>query len=67
MANRMLLTALGLGPKETTYALGNRTWNSSLSPVALYNLLPEDGRFESVLALCTEEVLEKMFMCWIRG
>ncbi|WP_348531570.1 TIGR02221 family CRISPR-associated protein [Methanothrix sp.] len=57
----MLLTALGLGPKETKYALENRTWKSSLSPVALYNLLPEDGRFESVLALCTEEVLEKTF------
>ncbi|MCX8207736.1 MAG: CRISPR-associated DxTHG motif protein [Methanothrix sp.] len=57
----MLLTALGLSPKDTTYILENRTCTSSLSPVALYNLLPEDGRFERVLALCTEEVLEKTF------
>ncbi|MBC7079562.1 MAG: TIGR02221 family CRISPR-associated protein [Methanothrix sp.] len=61
MDNRVLLTALGLNPKETTYTLGNRTCKSLLSPVALYNLLPEDERFDRVLALCTEEVLEKTF------
>ncbi|MDH7596692.1 MAG: TIGR02221 family CRISPR-associated protein [Methanothrix sp.] len=61
MDNRVLLTALGLNPKETTYTLGNRICKSLLSPVALYNLLPEDERFDRVLALCTEEVLEKTF------
>jgi len=61
MTNRMLLTALGLGPKETIYSLEGRTYRSTLSPVALYNLLPEDERFEKVLALCTDEVLEKTF------
>jgi len=54
MDDRMLLTALGVGPRKTRYNLEGRSYEASLSPVALYNLLPEDERFDSVLALCTD-------------
>lgn len=52
---RVLLTILGLEPKDAEYALGEERQMASLAPVALFGLLPPAKRPEVVVALCTEQ------------
>lgn len=55
MSKRVLLTILGVNPREACYALNNETFQARLAPVALYHLLPRDERPQIVIALCTME------------
>jgi len=57
----ILLTALGVGKKETTYKLNRKTYSTQLSPIALFNLLPENDRFGEVVTLCTKRAKEETF------
>lgn len=50
----VLLTVLGVAPRETTYVLNGAEERASLAPVALYRLLSEHQRPGRVVALCTE-------------
>jgi hypothetical protein len=51
----LLVTVLGIKPREALYQLGERIEPAKLAPVALYRLLPERNRPQRILALCTAE------------
>jgi len=60
-AKRVLLTVLGMDPKQTTYTLEGREATSNLAPAALVSLLGERRCPDLVVALCTQEAREKSF------
>lgn len=53
--SRILLTVLGTRPRKACYELGGKTAEAQLAPLALINLLPQENRPRSVVALCTPE------------
>lgn len=55
----VLLTVLGLNPRDARYLLNGAEETVPLAPVALYRLLPEPDRPRRVLALCTEQAHEQ--------
>jgi len=62
MSKHILLTALGRNPRPATYVLGeSEPYNARLSPVALFHLLPEEERFEEVVAICTDDAKKDSF------
>ena len=54
-SRRVLVTALGINPQPSKYELRGSTYEATLAPVALVNLLPPAERPHEVYALCTEE------------
>lgn len=63
----VLLTVLGLDPKNARYVLGGKEQQARLAPEALYALLPEVERPHRVLALCTPEAEERTLPVLQRG
>ena len=57
----ILLTTLGTSPNDAKYGMDNREYSAKLSPIALFNLLPQAERFNEVIALCTEDALTDSF------
>jgi len=57
----ILLTTLGTSPNDANYGMDDRVYSAKLSPIALFNLLPETERFNRVVALCTEDALKASF------
>ena len=55
----LLLTALGTQSNETTYTLNGKVAASSLSPIALMQLLPNGQRPDRIIALCTTAARQK--------
>lgn len=41
--------------------MDERVYSAKLSPIALFNLLPEKERFNKIVALCTEDALKDTF------
>jgi CRISPR-associated DxTHG motif protein len=41
--------------------MADRVYSAKLSPIALFNLLPEEERFHKVVALCTNDALNDTF------
>ncbi len=57
----ILLTTLGTSPSDAKYGMADRVYSARLSPIALFNLLPEIDRFHRVVALCTNDALIETF------
>lgn len=54
-SQRLLITILGINPRQATYELGGKRLSTKIATIALYELLPHDRKPSKVLALCTEE------------
>ena len=63
MSRHLLLTGLGVKPREGLYRLagGDTTCSALLAPVALFELLTPEKRPDHILAFCTKKALEETF------
>jgi len=63
MSRHLLLTGLGVNPREGNYRLagGEAICSALLAPVALFELLAPEKRPDQVLAFCTRKALEETF------
>lgn len=59
--NHVLLTILGVDPRDAEYSLDGRRFLARLAPIALFELLPPEKRPQVVIAFCTEESSSRTF------
>lgn len=59
--NDVLLTILGVDPRDAEYSLNERRFPARLAPIALFELLPPEKRPQVVIAFCTEESRSRTF------
>jgi CRISPR-associated DxTHG motif protein len=59
--NNLLITALGLNPREARYTLGAESVVEKLAPLALVQLLPPERKPSRVRALCTAQAERETF------
>ena len=59
-----LLTALGIKPRQTPYALNQKTAEAAYSPLALLKILDKKDQPDTVLCLLTDEVREMVWECF---
>ncbi len=61
MSEHILITVLNNNPREAKYSLNEKTFNSTISTIALVELLPEDEKPDTVIAVCTEEAKNETY------